>query len=64
MAEINSQKDEFDQQYFQALKLLNQSIKETASEIAAKKGIKVIMLPNSLFQGGEDITDLVIQNME
>ncbi|MBR1756843.1 MAG: OmpH family outer membrane protein [Alphaproteobacteria bacterium] len=64
VAEINSQKEEYDQQYFQALKLLNQSIKETASEIAAKKGIKVIMLPNSLFQGGEDITDLVIQNME
>lgn len=64
VAEINSQKEEFDQQYFQALKLLNQSVKETASEVAAKKGIKVIMLPSSLFQGGEDITDLVIQNME
>jgi Skp family chaperone for outer membrane proteins len=64
VAEINSQKEEYDQQYYAALQLLNQSIKDVAEKEAAKKGIKVILLPSAIFQGGEDITDLVIQNME
>ncbi len=64
VAEINSQKEEYDQQYYAALQLLNQSIKDVAEKVAAKKGIKVILLPSAIFQGGEDITDLVIQNME
>ena len=64
VAEINSQKEEYVQQYYAALQLLNQSIKDVAEKEAAKKGIKVILLPSAIFQGGEDITDLVIQNME
>lgn len=64
VAEINSQKEEYDQQYYAALQLLNQSIKDVSEKVAAKKGIKVILLPSAIFQGGEDITDLVIQNME
>ena len=64
VAEINSQKEEYDQQYYAALQLLNQSIKDVAEKVAAKKGIKIILTPSAVFQGGEDITDLVIQNME
>lgn len=63
LAEINKQKDEFDQQYLNALRTLNQAIRETSVTVAGRKGIKVILSPDSVVEGGIDITDDVISTM-
>jgi len=62
--EINSKKEQYDQQYAAALKALNQTIYQAINEVAKSKNIKVIFSPNSVVQGGEDITQDVIDYMQ
>ena len=63
-AEINSKKELYDQQYNAALQTLKQTIDQAVNEVAKKKNIKVLFDPQSVVQGGEDITDEVIRYMQ
>ena len=63
-AEISSKKEQYDQQYTAALQTLNQTIHQAVEAVAKKKSAKVIFTPESVFQGGEDITNDVIDYMQ
>lgn len=61
MEEIQAKKAEFDRQYASELQALDNNIKNKIQAVASKQGYNVVLSRNSFVQGGEDLTDAVVE---
>ena len=61
LAEINAKKEGYDKVYASALQASDQKLNDIINAVADKKGLNVVFNKTSLIQGGEDITDAVVE---
>ncbi len=62
--EINAKKAEYDKTYQTTLEASNKKLEEIIKAVATEKGLNVILLKTVVLQGGQDITDAVIEKIK
>lgn len=64
LAEINAKKAEFDKLYASSLQASDKKLNNIVKSVAKKKGLKIILNKTAVLEGGEDITDAVIERIK
>lgn len=59
--EINSKRDAFDRVHNSSLQAADQNLNNVINEVAASKGLGIILNKTSVVNGGTDITDEVVE---
>lgn len=64
LAEINARKAEYDKLYAASLQASDKKLNEVIREVAAQKGLSAVLSKSAVVDGGEDITDEVIKQIQ